>query len=300
MESADIKRPGQSDRRRLNVVLAVTALYFAVELAAGLYANSLALVTDAIHMLTDIAALLLSLFTLWVSARPANAAKTYGYLRAEILGALFNGLFLWVLVAFIWLEAAQRLRHPAEVRGVIVIATALVGLVVNTFSAWMTAGETRIGRAGIAVRAVFVHIVSDLIGTLGVLIAGALTYFTHSPEADPVVSFVIGGLIIYGSWGLVREGVDILMESVPRDVDLDELRKDLLAVPGALEVHDLHVWCLTSRQIALSAHAVVAPGTNRDRVLADISSMLDRKFSIRHITVQLERENRREQEPEHF
>jgi cobalt-zinc-cadmium efflux system protein len=281
-------------------VLAVTALYFAAELVAGLFANSLALVTDAIHMLTDIAALLLSLFTLWISTRPANAAKTYGYLRAEILGALLNGLFLWVLVAFIWLEAAQRLRHPQEVRGLIVIATALVGLVVNTFSAWMTFGEARIGRAGIAVRAVFVHVVSDLIGTLGVLIAGALTYFTHSPVADPAVSLVIGGLIIYGSWGLVREGVDILMESVPHDMDLDELRKDLLAVPGALEVHDLHVWCLTSRQVALSAHAVVAPGTNRDRVLADISSMLDRKFSIRHITVQLERDNRREQEPEHF
>src|SRR6266478_5437463 len=124
-------------------------------------------------MLSVIAALSLNRVTLWVTARPATGAKTYCCMRAEILGALFNGLFLWVLVAFIWLEAAQRLRHPPEVRGLIVIATALVGLVVNTFSAWMTFGEARIGRAGIAVRAVFVHVVSDLIGTLGVLIAGA-------------------------------------------------------------------------------------------------------------------------------
>jgi cobalt-zinc-cadmium efflux system protein len=149
-------------------------------------------------------------------------------------------------------------------------------------------------------RAALIHIMADLAGSVGVLISGALTYFTKWRAADPAVSFFIGGLIIYGSWGLIREGVDILMESVPSDIDLDQLRRDLLAVSGTEEVHDLHVWCLTSHQFALSAHAVVAPGINQDRVLSDMSELLEQKFNIRHMTVQLERDNRKEQEPDHF
>jgi cobalt-zinc-cadmium efflux system protein len=289
------------ERRRLHVVLAITAVYFAAELVGGIQANSLALLTDAVHMLTDIAALSLALFTLWISGRPASGGKTYGYLRAEILGALFNGLFLWLLVAFIWFEAAERLRDPPSVHGLTVIVVAIVGIVINSFSAWMTFADRKDGgRGGIAVRAVFVHVVSDIAGSLGVLISGTLTYFTDWRSADPAVSFFIGGLIIYGSWGLIREGVDILMESVPSDIDLDELRTDLLAVGGTEEVHDLHVWCLTSHQFALSAHAVVAPGVNQDRVLSDMSIILERKFNIRHMTVQLEFDNRKEREPEHF
>lgn len=289
-----------ADRRRLRVVLAVTAAYFASELAGGFYANSLALLTDAVHMLTDIAALCLGLLTLWISSRPATAGKTYGYLRAEILGALINGLFLWLVVAFIWFEAAQRLRNPPPVHGLAVIAIALVGIAVNGFSAWLTYGHSGEGRVGMAVRAVFVHVLSDLAGSIGVLAAGVITYFTEWREADPAVTFFIGCLIIYGSWGLIRDGVDILMESVPSDIDLDELRSDLLAVHGTAEVHDLHVWCLTSRQFALSAHAVVAPGADQDRVLSEMSSLLEHKFNIRHMTVQLERDSRREHEPEHF
>jgi cobalt-zinc-cadmium efflux system protein len=290
-----------NDRRRLRVVLAVTAGYFVTELAGGLYANSLALLTDAVHMLTDIAALCLSLLTLWISSRPATVGKTYGYLRAEILGALMNGLLLWLLVAFIWVEAVGRLRHPPVVRGATVMAIALVGIAVNSFSAWMTCGTAReSGRARMAVRAVFVHVVSDLVGSLGVLASGAITYFTGWLEADPAVTFLIGWLIIYGSWGLVREGVDILMESVPSEIDLDELRDDLLAVTGTEEVHDLHVWCLTSRQFALSAHAVVASDVDQDRILSDMSALLEEKFKIRHVTVQLERDNRKEREPGHF
>jgi cobalt-zinc-cadmium efflux system protein len=290
-----------SDRRRLRIVLAVTVAYLVTELASGIYANSLALLTDAVHMLTDIAALCLGLLTLWISSRPATAGKTYGYLRAEILGALMNGLLLWLLVAFIWFEAVGRLRHPPAVDGATVMVIALVGIAVNSFSAWMTFGTTReSGRAGMAVRAVFVHIVSDLVGSLGVLASGAITYFTGWREADPAVTFLIGWLIIYGSWGLVREGVDILMESVPSEIDLDELRDDLLAVRGTEEVHDLHVWCLTSRQFALSAHAVVASDVDQDKILSDMSTLLEEKFKIRHITVQLERDNRKEREPGHF
>ncbi len=279
------------------MVLAVASLYFFAELAAGWVTNSLALLSDAVHMMTDIAAICLSLLTLWIATRPATAGKTFGYLRAEILGALINGLFLWLLVAFIWVEAAGRLRHPEDVKGLGVMAVAIVGIVVNAFSAWMTA-EGKSG--GMAIRAVFVHVMSDLIGSIGVLAAGAIVYFTGWTRADPMVSFLIGALVLYSSWGLVRDGVDVLMESVPAHIDLDQLREDLLAVQGAEEVHDLHVWCLSTREIALSAHCVVASAADQDRVLSEMSHLLQSKFNIHHMTVQLERDSRREHEPGHF
>jgi len=290
-----------ADKRRLKIVLVAVAVYCAAEFVGGYFTNSLALMTDAVHMLTDIAALSLGLLTLWISTRPATAGKTFGYLRAEILGAFLNGIFLWLLVAFIWIEAARRLRAPQPVSALPVMGIALVGLMVNIFSAWMTydaGGEG--GRTGMAVRAVFIHAISDLIGVAGVFISGALIYFTGWSAADSIVTFVIGALVLYGSWGLIKEGIDILMESVPSDIDLDQLREDLLAVEGTSEVHDLHVWCLTSREFALAAHAVVAPDADQDRVLSDMHQMLEVKFNIRHMTVQLERDSRRHREPEHF
>jgi cobalt-zinc-cadmium efflux system protein len=288
----------EEQRRRLQIVLGITSVYFAAELVGGWLANSLALLSDAVHILTDIAALCLGLFTLWISSRPATAGKTYGYLRAEILGALFNGLLLWLLVAFLWFEAAERLREPQAVDGLPVMVIASIGIVMNLVFARITLGSTNLS-AGMALRAVLMHVLSDLIGSVGVLLAGILTYLGWR-QADSAVSFLIGGLIIYGSWGLIREGVDILMESVPADINLDELRKDLLAVTGTRELHDLHVWCLTSQQFALSAHAVVAEDADQNQVLTDISVLLERKFKIRHMTVQLERGGRWEREPEHF
>jgi cobalt-zinc-cadmium efflux system protein len=301
MDNREPRAHARSDQRRLLIVLGVTSAYLLTELIGGYLTGSLALLSDAVHMLTDIAALCLGMLTLWISTRPASSAKTYGYLRAEILGALLNGLFLWVLVVFIWIEAFERLRNPRPVSGLAVMAIAVVGIGVNTFSAWMTSTETHGGhKHGMAMRAVFVHVISDLIGSIGVLASGALNYFTGWMQADPAVSILIGGLVLYGSWGLVREGVDILMESVPRHIDLNEMRTDLLAVNGTEEVHDLHVWCLTTRQIALSAHAVVAADADRDRVLAEMCHLLQSKFDIHHLTLQLECNNRREHEPEHF
>jgi len=300
VESASSQAGVGWDRRRLIIVLAISTAYFLTELIAGYLANSLALLSDAVHMMTDIAAICLSLLTLWISTRPARGGKTYGYMRAEILGALLNGLFLWLLVVFIWVEAVHRIRAPEQVKGLGVMAVAGAGILFNSFSAWIMAGARGEARAGMAARAVFVHVISDLIGSIGVMTAGALIYFTGWAQADPLAGILIGALVLYSSWGLVSEGVDILMEAVPSHIDLDELRDDLLAVEGAEEVHDLHVWCLTSRQFALSAHCVVAPGANQDRVLADMSRLLESKFNIHHMTVQLERDSRREQEPDHF
>jgi len=288
----------RSDARRLLIVLSVTAAYFFTELIGGFYTNSLALYSDAVHLLTDVAAIVLSLFALWVAARPARAGKTYGYLRAEILGALLNGLFLWVLVAFLLFEAVRRIGAPERVSGLPVIAIAVVGLLVNSFSAWFTYQSDH-AHGGMALRAVFLHVISDLVGSFGVLLSGALIYFTNWHLADPLVSMFIAILIIYGSWGLIREGVDILKEAVPANIDLDELRSGLLGVAGTEEVHDLHVWCLTAREFALSAHAVVSDHVDSDKVLSDMSEVLAR-YNIRHMTVQLERDSRRKHEPEHF
>ena len=289
----------RSDTSRLQVVLIVTTAYFLTELIGGFYTNSLALFSDALHLLTDLAAIGLSLLALWISSRPAQAGKTYGYLRAEILGALLNGLLLWLLVALLFFEAVRRLRSPAQVGGLGVMGIASAGLLVNSFAAWFTYQSHETAQHGMALRAVFLHVVSDLIGSIGVLIAGLLIYFAHWPLADSVVSMFIGLLILYGSWGLIKEGVDILMEAVPAHIDLDKLRDGLLAVSGTSEVHDLHVWCLTAREYALSAHAVVDEHVDSDRVLSDMSAVLE-KFNIRHMTVQLERDSRRKQEPEHF
>lgn len=278
--------------------MAITVLYFVAELTTGWLIDSLALLSDALHMLTDIATVCLALFTLWISSRPASAGKTYGYVRAEILGAVFNGLILWVLVAFLWLEAVQRLRNPPVLNGLPLMIIAGIGILMNFLLVWITLGPRRSAR-GIALRAIMTHALADLVGSAGVLIAGALTYLGWR-RADSAVSLFIGCLIIFGSWGLIREGVDILMESVPAGVNLDELKKDLLKISGTRELHDLHVWCLTSHQFALSAHAVVAEDADQDRVLSDISALLEHKFNIRHMTVQLERDNRREREPSHF
>ena len=166
-----------SDRSRLLLVLAITSAYFVSELVGGYLTGSLALLTDAVHLVADIAAILLSLFSLWISSRPARGGKTYGYLRAEILAALLNGLMLWFLVALIFIEALQRLQHPQGVKALGVMLVASIGLVVNGFSAWVTYSAER-GHSGMAVRSVFLHVISDLVGSLGVLSAGALTYFT--------------------------------------------------------------------------------------------------------------------------
>lgn len=289
-----------SERKRLTLVLVASALYLVAELVGGFLTNSLALLSDAVHMLTDIAAICLSLLTLWIASRPASGGKTYGYLRAEILGALLNGLFLWLLVVFIVFEATRRIQSPQPVAGLAVMLIAGGGLAVNGFSALVTRAASSPSKAGMAMRAVFLHVLSDLVGSLGVLFAGAVIYFSGWTLADPVVSIFISALVVYASWVLVREGVDILMESTPAHIDLDELRGDLLAVAGTEELHDLHVWSLTTREFALSAHAVVEAGADPDRVLHDMSQLLEQKFNIRHMTVQLERDSRREREPDHF
>ena len=279
--------------------LAVTAFLCVAELVGGWATNSLALMTDAAHMFTDAAALGLTLFALWIGTRQATETKTFGYFRAEILAALVNGVALWLVVVFIVAEAWRRLHDPPPVAGRGMLALALAGLAVNV----VVALRLRPHRShSLNLRGAYLHVVSDLLGSVGAVTAGAVVVTTGWNVADPVASAAIAVLIVVSSWSLVREAVDVLMEAVPAHVDVDALRRSLERVPGTDEVHDLHVWSLTTGRYALSAHAVVAGDHDHgadDAILAAMADVCAREFQIDHVTIQLEHESRRAAEPGH-
>jgi cobalt-zinc-cadmium efflux system protein len=290
------RRGNVADQRALRNALVLTAVYSVLELVGGLLTNSLALRSDAAHMFVDVIALGLALFGVWVAARPASDSKTYGYYRAEILVALVNGVVLWLVVGLILWEAWQRLLTPPVVRAEGVLLIAAVGLVVNIVAARMLSGAAT---HNVGVRSALLHVASDLLGSVGVLVSGVAILVTGSMAADALASVLIAALVLFSSWTLIRDAVDVLMEAVPRHIDLDDLRRTLEEVSGALEVHDLHVWSLTTGRYALSAHAVVADGARSDRVLADMTERLAERFDIQHVTIQLEVQNRRLAEPAH-
>ena len=278
--------PRDIGRRGLTFVLLLTGSFMVVEFVGGLLANSLALLADAAHMLTDVAAIGLSLFALWFSQRPASPEKTYGYLRWEILAALINGATLIVLSLFIFWEAWQRFRAPVEVEGALMLAVAGAGLLVNIVAAVMlhsAAGHN------LNVRGAYLHVLGDLLGSVGAIIAAVLILATGWSVADPLVSVLVGGLILFSSWKLVRESVDVLLEAVPRHIDVRAVHDTMREVPGVDHVHDLHVWTVTSGFLAMSGHAVVADPAHNQTVLEEIQRRLRERFGIDHVTIQLER-----------
>jgi len=284
------------DRGALARALMITAVYCCAELVGGIVTNSLALQSDAAHMFSDVIALALGLFALWVAGHPATETKTFGYYRAEILVALVNGVVLWFIVLGILWESWRRFLLPPAVQGGGVLVVAAIGLAVNVIAARLLSGPAT---HNLNVRGALLHVTSDLLGSVGVLISGVVIVTTGWLAVDALVSVVIALLILFSSWTLIREAVDILMEAVPRHIDLDELRRVLEAVPGAIEVHDLHVWSLTAGRYALSAHAVLEDSTANDRILGDMTERLAQRFDIEHVTIQLEVRNRRLAEPGH-
>lgn len=272
-------------RQRLRIVLALTAVFMVIEFAGGLLANSLALMADAAHMLTDVGALGLSLFVLWFSRRAASAAKTYGYLRLEILAALLNGSVLIVLSVLIFWQAYRRLLEPELIEGALMLTVAIAGLLVNIIAAWLLHGSAE---HNLNVRGAYLHVLGDLLGSVGAIIAAALVLTLGWSAADAVISALVGLLILVGSFKLVREAVDVLLEAVPRHIDLADVRRAIDEIPGVDEVHDLHVWTLTSGFLAMSGHAVVRNPDQNVRVLRDITKCMRDQFGISHITVQLE------------
>jgi cobalt-zinc-cadmium efflux system protein len=276
--------------------IGATAVLCVVELVGGWLTNSLALMSDAAHMFTDMAALGLTFFALWIGGRPASESKTFGYYRAEILAALVNGVVLWIVVFFVLAEAWRRLWQPPAIAGSGMTVIALVGLLVNVFVI-LRLREHR--DHSLNLRGAYLHVLSDLLGSIGAVAAGVVIVLNGWTLADPIVSILIAAMILFSSWSLVREAVDVLMEAVPAHVDIERLRSALEGVPGTDEVHDLHVWSLTTGRYALSAHAVVCETAPCDAILAAMTDLCARDFHIDHVTIQIEHESRRAAEPAH-
>jgi cobalt-zinc-cadmium efflux system protein len=269
---------------RLGVVLALTASYAAAEVVGGLWSNSLALIADAGHMLTDILALALALLAAWTARRPPDAARTYGYQRIEILAALLNGAGVVVIALLILIEAWERLHAPVPVDFSLMALVAAGGLLVNLAGVLVL----RSHGSSLNVRAAYLHVLGDLLGSVAVLVAAGSIAWLGWVRADAVASALIGAIIVYGAVRLVLESVNVLLEGAPTHVSTDDVRDCLARTPGVCEVHDLHLWSLGGASPLLTAHLVIDHSVPAERVLRSATSSLRERFGIDHATLQIE------------
>jgi cobalt-zinc-cadmium efflux system protein len=273
-----------SSRQRLTATLVPITLYMVAEFVGGWWTNSLALMADAGHMLSDAGALALSLFALWIANRPATAKLTFGYHRAEILAALANGATLIGVSLYIFVEAYHRLWQPAEVAGAAMLGIAAGGLVVNMIALWLLSGGAE---ENLNVRGAWLHVMTDTLGSVGAMIAGGLVWAFHWEWADPAISIVIGLLVIYSSWRLLAEAVSVLMEGAPPGIDVDEVQAALQALPDVLVAHHLHVWSITNGMPAVSVH-LVTDSPDLSGLLLAARKLLHDRFHVEHTTIQVE------------
>jgi cobalt-zinc-cadmium efflux system protein len=279
----------EADRRALRIALAITVGFLGVEVVGGWLAGSLALLADAAHMATDALGLALALLAARLAGRRPTWHKTFGHRRAEVLAALANGVLLGVVAIQVSIEAAGRIGAPPQVEGRLMLGVAAAGLAANVAAAAVLA---RAGSGGLNVRAALWHVIGDALGSVGAIAAaGAILAFGWT-WADPVVAIAISVLILVSSWRLVRESLDVLMEGTPAHVDVDALIAAIRAVPGVVDVHDLHVWTLTSGYHALSAHVDVSPDADPHAVLHILSDLAEKRFTVAHSTFQLENAER--------
>lgn len=276
---------GRADvSRRLTGVLVVTGVFMVAEVVGGVLAHSLALLADAGHMFTDIAALGLSVFAMSLAKRPASERRTYGYVRLEILAALVNGATLLLIAGLIVREAWERLHEPVSIDGTIMLSVAVLGLVVNAIGAAVLHGHAH---DNLNVRGAYLHVLGDLLGSVGAIVAAVLVLTTGWLAADPVISVVIALLILYSAWHLVREATDILLESVPPHIDMTRLLEELWKIEGLDDIHDVHCWTLTSGFIALSGHGVIDDPAEHTRILGQVRDRAS-AHGIEHVTFQIE------------
>ncbi len=277
--------PQRGSARALALALALTATYTVVEVAGGFLTDSLAVLADAVHMLSDNVALALALVAVWLARRPATPERTYGFKRAEVLAALANGVTLVALSIWIFYEAVHRFRDPPDVLAGWMLAIALVGIAVN-----VAAGVIlhRARRDSINVEAAFRHVFADLLGSLGVATAAIIILATGWLEVDAVVSVLIGLLVLASSWTILRDATSILLEAAPRGIDTRAVGARLAAAPGVVDVHDLHIWTITSGFPALSAHVLVGRDEDCHARRRELEHMLEHDFGIEHTTLQVD------------
>lgn len=272
------------NKKNVLIVLIFSALYMIAEFLGGLYTNSLALKADAGHMLADVAALTLTYFAMWLSTRPAPVEKTYGYYRAEIFAAFINGIALVVIALLILYDAYLRAINPPEIKSLPMLIIAVGGLIVNIIGVYMLHQGSK---ENLNIKGAFIHVIGDLLGSVGAIISGILMYCYHLYIADPIISAVIALLVLYSSINLVNNASSILMESAPEHIDINELTNAIIGIDGIIDVHDLHVWSIDSTRIALSVH-VVTQDPNNSQILSEVHEQIEHNFGICHTTIQIE------------
>ena len=278
-----------STTRVLSVAMGITAAFFVVELVGGILTNSLALQTDAFHMLTDVVSLAYALVAVWLSQRPVSLKNTYGYYRVEILSAFLNGILLWAVVIFVFYEAIQRIQQPANVQSLNMLVIAVFGLVANGLVA---AVLSRSRNHSLNLKGAFLHVVADALGSVGAISAGLVMFFTGWYQADPIASIMIGVLVFYSSGKIVRDSVNVLLEGVPGSIDLSAVERRIRGMKGVKNLHDLHVWSIAdTNTCCMSSHVVVENETNGKELVTKLIDILNKEFGIDHTTIQIEDES---------
>ena len=277
----------ETGKSRLRIILVLTSLFFVIEVLGGLWTNSLALLSDAGHMLSDMFALGLSLFAFWLSSRQPTQTKTYGYYRFEVVAAFINGVLLILIALWIFGEAYSRFQHPAPVKSVPMLFIAILGLIINLLGIFLL---HKAGTANLNIRGALFHLIGDAAGSVGAITAALVIRLTGWTHFDPLVSILIGLLIIYSAWRLLWDVVNILMQGVPPHIDLDKIKQAMLSVDGVTGLCDLHIWSLTSQVDSLSAHVVVEDMGRNKEILEKLTHLINDRFGINHVTLQIEDE----------
>lgn len=280
---------GSSVKRKLAIALTIAAIVTVVEFFGGLLSNSIALLSDAGHMFADVMAISISLFAIRLAGRPHTRSLTYGYHRAEVLAALANGIILAIISALVFKEAYSRLLNPPSIDIVILLGVALIGLVANISIAFILRDARK---TSISVRSAYLHVFYDTISSIGVIVGGVIAALTHFYAVDPIIAFMIAGLIAKGAIGILRESSHILLEGTPTAVNLQRMVDEIKSVNGVQDIHDLHVWTISSGINALSGHIIVTDQmvSESSRIVNEINHILKTRFNVSHTTIQIESE----------
>jgi len=267
--------------------LLITIGIFVMEVVGGFLSNSLALKSDAGHLFGDVMALGLSLLAVRIARRPSSTRRTFGYHRAEVFAAIINGLTLTFLAGYIFIEAYERLMEPQPIKSGLMLIIAAIGLLANTVVIFRLHGHAK---ENLNIRAAFLHVIGDMLASVGVVAGGLIMILTGNYLADPIISFFVGGIILFGAVGVLKEGANILLEGVPAYIEYDSLKEDLESIEGVISVHDLHIWTISSSNLVLSAHVKVPdqPTHSSQRIVKEASEFLKTKYKIHHATLQIE------------
>lgn len=280
----------EGNKKGLTIALIITFGIMIAEAVGGWLTNSLALLSDAGHMLSDVGSLALSLLAVWFAAKPVSTSKSYGYHRFEILTALLNGLALFAIAGFIIWEAYSRFNEPPLVNSVPMMAIAFIGLVANLISAWVLMRQGDV-KDNINLRSAYLHMIGDALGAVGAILAGFFMYQFGWYIADPIISVVMSLVILKGAWSVVRQSIHILMEGTPGKADVAEITTALAAIDGVINIHDVHAWTVTSGYEVFTCHMLVRKGVSSSQVLAKAIPLMEQEFGIRHTTIQVMEED---------